>query len=91
MAFKQELFENCYKRISKRIAAAKKKAKANKDLKSVSKSGITKDSQLGTPMKVKKKDDASATGASKKASTVVATQPEPEAPKKEPILEPHHL
>ena len=37
LAFKQELFETCYKRITKRIAAAKKKAKANKDLKSVSK------------------------------------------------------
>ena len=33
--FKQELFEGCYKRILKRIKAAKKKATANKDLKGI--------------------------------------------------------
>lgn len=37
LAFGQELFDGCYKRIIKRISAAKKKAKANKDLKGVSK------------------------------------------------------
>lgn len=37
IAFKQELFEGCVKKIQKRINAKKKKAKANDDLKSVSK------------------------------------------------------
>ena len=33
--FKQELFETCYKRITKRVALGKKKKKANNDLKNV--------------------------------------------------------
>jgi len=44
-ALKQELFENCYKKINKRISAAKKKAKANKDLK-----GVSKQNSIMTPV-----------------------------------------
>ena len=89
LAFKQELFEGCYKRINKRIAAAKKKAKANKDLKSV-KGGSKKDSDASALKARKSVKDvgASPAGAKKGSSSPPA---EPEAPKKEPVLDPHHL
>ena len=35
VGYGQELFDGCIKKITKRLNAAKKKAKANKDLKSV--------------------------------------------------------
>ena len=54
LAFKQELFDGCYRRIHKRIAAKKKKAKANKDLKSVSKTGTMNSSQLDKTKKSNK-------------------------------------
>lgn len=47
-ALKQEMFENCYKKINKRISAAKKKAKANKDLKGVSKQNSMMTSVVGS-------------------------------------------
>ena len=89
LAFKQELFEGCYKRINKRIAAAKKKAKANKDLKSV-KGGSKKDSDASA-LKARKsvKDVGASPAGAKKGSN--SPPAEPEAPKKEPVLDPHHL
>ena len=84
------MFENCYKRINKRIAAAKKKAKANKDLKSV-KGGTLKGSDASLALKNKGKStkDVNNTPSTKKAGS--SPPPEPEAPKKEPVLDPHHL
>ena len=86
IAFKQELFENCYKRIVKRIAAAKKKAKANKDLKSVSKKENPANlSKLGSEtIKSKVGGDSSPSRPTLNATPV-------DKSKAEPVLEPHHL
>ena len=62
-SFKQEMFDKCYTRIQKRIAAAKKKAKANKDLKGLSKKSAGNESfvskDLGKTMALKKDKKAS--------------------------------
>ena len=53
IAFKQELFEGCVKKIQKRINAKKKKAKANDDLKSVSKKVIIRKDSMASTIKQK--------------------------------------
>ena len=89
LQFKQELFEGCYKRINKRIAAAKKKAKANKDLKSV-KGGTMKGSDAGSALKAAKDKSSKNVNNSPGTKTGKSPPPEPEV-KKEPVLDPHHL
>ena len=80
-ALKQEMFDNCYKKINKRISAAKKKAKANKDLKGVSKQNSMMTSVVGSAAK-----EVTPTGTNNN-STIGGQQ----SSKLSAALDPHHI
>ena len=89
LAFKQELFEGCVKKIQKRISAALKKTKANDDLKSVQKSKTLKAVQTIPPVNTKTFAAMATitTGTSKKEEFDNLMGRTPAGPQ----LDPHHI
>ena len=103
--FKQELFEGCYKRIVKRIKAAKKKGNANKDLKGLGGKDMAKTikaasdaasliskKSLDKSKSIAVDDKKSKDASAKKPADATSKGTETaKVPKPEPLLDPHHF
>ena len=100
VAFGQELFDGCIKKITKRIAAAKKTAKPNRDLKNVARASSMQTDMSATKTfgktsgMGKMQSAAGATMASRMLANASPDLPiKPLGPPStyNPILDPHHL
>ena len=85
--YKQELFEDCFKRIRKRIAAAKKAKNKNKDLNSSKATSLAKEISMSKDGSI---------NMSKQASKVTAESPDKTAALERtvtqlPVPDPHHF